>query len=55
MSYQQIYINPNNLNFIHENYTEQIEALELFFKYAFLSTIDKSVIKFGGGTVSFLF
>ncbi len=50
MSYQQIYINQNNLNFIHENYTEQIEAFELFFKDAFASTLDKNVIKFGGGT-----
>ena len=50
MSYQQIYINQENLNFIHENYTEQIEALALFFKDAFPSTIDKNVIKFGGAT-----
>ncbi len=50
MSYQQIFINQVNLNFIHENYTEQIEALELFFKDAFPSNIDKNIIKFGGGT-----
>lgn len=50
MSYQQIYINQDNLKFIHENYTEQIEALELFFKDAFPSTINKNVLKFGGGT-----
>jgi len=50
MSYQQIYINQNNLKFINENYSDQIKALELFFKDAFPSTIDKSVIKFGGGT-----
>jgi len=50
MSYQQIYINQDNLKFIHENYREQIEALELFFKDAFPSTINKNVLKFGGGT-----
>lgn len=50
MSYQQIYINQDNLKFIHENYTEQIVALELFFKDAFPSTINKNVLKFGGGT-----
>lgn len=50
MSYQQIYINKDNLNFIHENYAEQIKALELFFKDACPSTLDKNVIKFGGGT-----
>ena len=50
MSYQSIYINPEKLEFIHENYVEQIKALELFFKDAFPSTIDKNVIKFGGGT-----
>jgi len=50
MSYQQIYINQDNLKFIHENYTEQIKALELFFKDAFPSTINKNVLKFGGGT-----
>jgi len=50
MSYQSIYINPEKLNFIHENYVEQIKALELFFKDAFPSTIGKNVIKFGGGT-----
>lgn len=50
MSYQSIYINPEKLYFIHENYIEQIKALELFFKDAFPSTIDRNVIKFGGGT-----
>lgn len=50
MSYQSIYINPEKLEFIHENYVEQIKALELFFKDAFSSTIDRNVIKFGGGT-----
>ena len=32
MSYQQISINPNKLEFIQENYQDQITALELFFK-----------------------
>ena len=50
MSYQQIYINQENLTFIHENYYEQIKALELFFTDACPSIIDKNVIKFGGGT-----
>jgi len=48
ISYQSIYINPEKLEFIHRNYVEQIKALELFFKDAFPSTIDKNVIKFGG-------
>ncbi|MEA3523739.1 MAG: nucleotidyl transferase AbiEii/AbiGii toxin family protein, partial [Campylobacterota bacterium] len=42
--------NPEKFEFIHENYVEQIKALELFFKDAFPSTIDRNVIKFGGGT-----
>ena len=50
MSYQQIYINKDNLDFIHENYKEQIKALELFFKDACPSIIDRNVVKFGGGT-----
>ena len=50
MSYQQIYINQDNLTFIHENYKEQIEALELFFKDAYSSSLDNNAIKFGGGT-----
>ena len=50
MSYQQIYINKDTLKFINENYSDQIKALELFFKDAFPSTIDKNIIKFGGGT-----
>jgi len=50
MSYQQIYTNPNHLDFIHGNYDEQIRALELFFKDACPSTINRDVIKFGGGT-----
>ena len=50
MFYQSIYINPEKLEFIHENYVEQIKALELFFKDAFPSTIDRNIIKFGGGT-----
>lgn len=50
MSYQQIYINQDNLKFIHESYIDQIKALELFFKDACPSTINKNVVKFGGGT-----
>jgi len=51
MSYQQIYINQDNLKFIHENYSDQIKALELFFKDACLSTIDENAVKFGADTV----
>ncbi len=50
MSYQQISINPNKLEFIKENYQDQITALELFFKDAFAKTLPKDIIKFGGGT-----
>lgn len=50
MPYQSIYSNQDKLDFINENYAEQIKALELFFKDAFPSTIDRSVIKLGGGT-----
>ena len=50
MSYQQISINPNKLEFIKENYQDQITVLELFFKDAFAKTLPKDIIKFGRGT-----
>ena len=50
MSYQQISINPNKLEFIQKNYQDQITALELFFKDAFSKTLPNDIIKFGGGT-----
>jgi len=50
MSYQQISIDQNKLEFIKENYQDQIKALELFFMDAFPKTLLKDIIKFGGGT-----
>jgi len=50
MSYQQISINQNKLEFIKENYQDQIKALELFFMDAFPKTLPRDIIKFGGGT-----
>lgn len=48
MSYQLTHI--NNTSFIHKNYSEQIKALELFFKETNTNSIPISKIKFGGGT-----
>ena len=48
MSYHQISIKQEKLEFIKENYQDQITALELFFKDAFPKTLPKNVIKFGG-------
>jgi len=50
MSYQQISINQNKLEFIKENYQDQIKALKLFFIDAFPKALPKDIIKFGGGT-----
>jgi len=52
MSYQQISINQNKLEFIKKNYQDQIKALELFFMDAFPKTLPKDIVKFGGGNGS---
>ncbi|MBL3519478.1 nucleotidyl transferase AbiEii/AbiGii toxin family protein [Arcobacter lanthieri] len=43
-------LEPNDLAFIFDNYNDQIEALNFFFKESGVKDIPSSKIKFGGGT-----
>lgn len=50
MSYQHLHTNLDNLEFIKNNYSNQIIALNFIYEELERTSILKSAVHFGGGT-----